>query len=215
MRACQGHLAATQAKTTFSSPGPSIPTTARIITSLGSAIHARATRIMKRSSAAEPLAAIPAHRAPTAAVAHIAATAEKTVVRMPQTRRESTSRPRWSVPKRCSRPGAANFSASAILLGEGIGRIGASTPSASTTSMKTKAANAARSSTKRDQSVGPSPRLSRQGCALQAAGASYLRGRLMPRPPSLWPGKPRCGETDRASLRQHRPRGRIPQKAPP
>ena len=39
MRAYQGHLASRQAMSTFSSPGPIMPTRARMSTSLGNDIH--------------------------------------------------------------------------------------------------------------------------------------------------------------------------------
>ena len=136
MRAYQGHLASRQAMSTFSSPGPIMPTRARMSTSLGNDIHTSQKRMMSASTLPRAAAAAPPAIMPTPAVTIIVRSAVTKVVRMPQIMRESMSRPRRSVPKGCSRLGGRNFDEMSMAVGSASGSRGAARPAASTARRK-------------------------------------------------------------------------------
>ena len=76
MRAYQAHLAATHAMIMFASPGPIMPTIARISTSLGKDIITSATRIRTLSARPRSTPASAPYRAPMRLVSSIAPSAE-------------------------------------------------------------------------------------------------------------------------------------------
>ena len=83
IRAYHGHLATTLAMTTFSRPGPIMPTMARIMTSLGKDIITSHMRISTSSIRLRKKPETRPTHAPNAAVMAIVSKDRNTVARMP------------------------------------------------------------------------------------------------------------------------------------
>ena len=83
MRAYHGHLATTQASTTFSSPGPSMPTMASTMTSPGKESITSHSRMRQDSTRPRTRLASMPSRAPSETVAPMASSETPSVARAP------------------------------------------------------------------------------------------------------------------------------------